>query len=408
MKLNFKLLVPLFVLTFVIVTAFRNGDGVKESDPNDKKKLSAEEMVNIRIQSQHKVNSFLFAPQRGNYHVIADGKPIYLLDIAGIIKVTLVDDSMEVKTFESGIGRCKVLKLVSDDNQRGFKFRTLVPERKARYFDDNLTVSVEDGHLKVINNTELDHYIGGVCEAESGASSLLEFYKVQVILARTYALAHLYKHGPEGYNLCDQVHCQVFYGKTFNETILDAVAQTKGKVVVDQELQLITAVFHSNSGGHTVNAEDVWGSRTSYLRAVNDSFSLKMPNARWERKMPVEDWLTYLKLRHKYPVEDSLARSFALNFKQEYRKVNLEYGGIKVPLKNVRTDLQLKSTFFSVEPKGDTILIHGRGFGHGIGMCQEGAMRMTKLGYTHQQVLNFYYQNIHLIDLKEMNFFREE
>lgn len=398
------------LLVLLVFAGWKTDDGSarRTVDPNDKKKLSAEEMVNVRIHSQHKVTSFLFAPQRGNYHIIADGKPIYLLDIAGIIKVSLVDDSIDIKTFESSIGRCKTLKLFSDDNQRSFKFRTLLPERKARYFDDNLTVSIEEGHFKIVNNTELDHYIGGVCEAESGASSLVEFYKVQVILARTYALAHLYKHGAEGFNLCDQVHCQVFYGKTMNENILQAISETKGKVVVDQDLQLISAVFHSNSGGHTVNSEDVWGSKTSYLRAVNDSFSLKMPNARWERKMPAEDWLTYLKLRHKYPTEDSLARDYALNFKQDYRKVNMEYAGIKVPLKNVRTDLQLKSTFFSIEPRGDSIIMHGRGFGHGIGMCQEGAMRMTRLGYTHTQVLNFYYQNIHLIDLKEMNFFREE
>ncbi|MFL5752874.1 MAG: SpoIID/LytB domain-containing protein [Bacteroidia bacterium] len=408
MKMKLHSVFVLIILS--VAAAWKTDDGNKKikNDSSEKKKLSAEEVVNVRIHSQHKITSFLFAPQKGNYHVIADGKPIYTLDIAGIIKVTLVDDSIDIRTFESSIGRCKSLKLISDDNHCGFKFRTLNPERKARYFDDNLSITIEDTYFKIINNTELDNYIGGVCEAESGVSSLIEFYKVQVILARTYALAHLYKHGAEGFNLCDQVHCQVFYGKTFNQNILQAVTETRGKVVVDQDLQLITAVFHSNSGGHTVNSEDVWGSKTSYLRSVNDSFSLKMPNARWERKMPAEDWLTYLKLRHKYPVEDSLAKNYALNFKQDYRKVNLEYGGVKVPLKNVRTDLQLKSTYFSIETKGDSILMRGRGFGHGIGMCQEGAMRMTKLGYTHQQVLNFYYQNIHLIDLKEMNFFREE
>jgi stage II sporulation protein D len=53
-------------------------------------------------------------------------------------------------------------------------------------------------------------------------------------------------------------------------------------------------------------------------------------------------------------------------------------------------------------------LFKGRGYGHGLGMCQEGAMRMCKLGYSYQQVLNFYYKNIQLIDLHKLNFFKDE
>ena len=70
---------------------------------------------------------------------------------------------------------------------------------------------------------------------------------------------------------------------------------------------------------------------------------------------------------------DVAYKNFALHFKQDYRKINFEYAGFKIPLKTVRTDLQLKSTFFSLEPNanGDTIVFKGRGFGHGIGMCQE-------------------------------------
>ena len=71
-----------------------------------------------------------------------------------------------------------------------------------------------------------------------------------------------------------------------------------------------------------------------------------MPNSRWERKMLKEDWLTYLKLKYNYPTENDAARSYAFNFRQDERKVYLECKNSKVPLKNVRTDLQLKSTYF--------------------------------------------------------------
>jgi stage II sporulation protein D len=190
--------------------------------------------------------------------------------------------------------------------------------------------------------------------------------------------------------------------------IMKAVSETKDKVVVDDNLNLIEAAFHSNSGGQTANSEDVWGSKLSYLRSVNDTFSTKMPNAKWERKMAKEDWLSYLKLKHNYPIQDSNARWLAMNFKQDSRKPYLEVNNIRVALKNVRTDLQLKSTFFTIIPQGDTLLFKGRGFGHGVGMCQEGAMRMAKIGYKYPQVINFYYQNIQLIDLHKLNFFKDE
>ncbi len=82
---------------------------------------------------------------------------------------------------------------------------------------------------------------------------------------------------------------------------------------------------------------------------------------------------------------------------------------LKVPLKGVRQDLQLKSTFFSIRPLNtDSIIFTGKGYGHGLGMCQEGAMCMGKKGYSYEQILNFYYQNIMLIDLHKLSFFKDE
>jgi len=153
----------------------------------------------------------------------------------------------------------------------------------------------------------------------------------------------------------------------------------------------------------------VWGTRTPYLRSVEDTFSLRMPNSHWERRMLAEDWLTYLKIKHNFPVEISEAKNMALNFKQDYRKMFLECNSNRVPLKLIRQDLQLKSSFFTIVPLGkDSVLFIGKGYGHGLGMCQEGAMRMVKLGYSFTDILNFYYQNIQLIDLHKLNFFKDE
>lgn len=372
------------------------------------KKISSDEIVNIRIFSQVKIQSFTFSSEAGNYSVWANGIEIVNSAKFPIIKFSYSNDSVEVKTFENIIGKYKRVKVSSSDPIKTFRLKLVLPDRKPRFYEDNLIISADLGDLKCINEIILDNYISGVVQAESGKRSYQEFYKVQAILARTFALSHLQKHSIEGFNLCDHTHCQAYFGKTTELDIMKAVTDTKGKVVVDDNLNLIDAAFHSNSGGQTANSEDVWGTKLSYLRSVNDTFSTKMPNAKWERKMAKEDWLSYLKLKHNYPIQDSNARWAALTFKQDSRKPYLEANNIRVPLKSVRTDLQLKSTFFSIVPQGDTLVFKGRGFGHGVGMCQEGAMRMAKLGYKYPDVINFYYQKTQLIDLHKLSFFKDE
>ncbi|HKC68671.1 MAG TPA: SpoIID/LytB domain-containing protein [Bacteroidia bacterium] len=391
------------------VTPFSKGKDSKKSAAKkvEKRAFSANEVISVKILSQTKIKELLFAPEKGSYQVVADGKNIALIDAQNALKASIINDSIELKTFEKNLGKFSFVKLISFEEEKSFKVKSVNPDRKSRFFNDNLSISIENGLLRLINDSKLDNYIAGVSEAEAGSRSTFEFYKVQSILARTYALSHINKHQLEGFNLCDQTHCQAFFGRTSEADILEAVVATKGKVVVDENMNLIDAAFHSNSGGQTVNSEDVWGKPMPYLRSIKDTFSLKMPNSKWQRKMSSQDWLSYLKIKHNYPIEDSAARWFALHFKQDSRKANLEYYGIKIPLKNVRNDLQLKSTFFSLEPVGDSLVFSGRGFGHGIGMCQEGAMRMTKMGYSYQEVLSFYYKNVHLIDIKDLNFFRE-
>lgn len=368
--------------------------------------ITAQDVVYIRVFAHLKVNSATFAVERSSYTIYGDDKMILKNSGETILKLSAANDSVEVKSFETVYGKFKTVKMVSENGE--MKVKLIDPDRKQRIYPDNYTVSNELGNLKLINEVKLDNYIAGVVEAESGVRSAPEFYKVQAILARTFALAHINKHVAEGFSLCDQVHCQAYYGKPRFEGITEMVLDTKGKVVVDENLNLIVAAFHSNSGGQTANSEDVWGTRTTYLRSVNDTFSTKMPNYRWERKMPVDDWLSYLKLKHNYPIDDSGAKATALNFKQDTRKVYLEASNVKVPLKNIRQDLQLKSTYFNITKDGDQVIFEGKGYGHSVGMSQEGAMRMTKLGYSYTDVLNFYYRNIQIIDMRKLAFFRDE
>jgi stage II sporulation protein D len=179
-------------------------------------------------------------------------------------------------------------------------------------------------------------------------------------------------------------------------------------VIVDKNLNLITAAFHSNCGGETANSGDVWAADLPYLKSTHDTFCTQMPNANWQRKIARTDWLNYLETKHKYPVTDSAACYKALHMTQFDREKEYVYGSIRIPFKTIRSDWQLKSAYFSIAEFKDSVLITGRGYGHGVGLCQEGAIRMAKLGYTCEYIISYYYRNVEIVHLSRLDFFREE
>ena len=79
-----------------------------------------------------------------------------------------------------------------------------------------------------------------------------------------------------------------------------------------------------------------------------------------------------------------------------------------IPLRDLREQFGLKSTYFSCYPEGNEVVIKGKGFGHGVGLCQEGAMKMSKYGYNYLQIAQFYFPNVLFKNIVTETFFRQE
>jgi stage II sporulation protein D len=367
--------------------------------------------VTVRILTSKVVTSFIFSPSRGDYTLYGDGQLLADCDASGIYEMSIDGDSILLKTFEKVIGKFSNFKMIARDPDGSFKIKSVTPQTKVRIYDDHLAVSLtpDKKQFSLINRVDLEKYIAGVVESESGTASSIEYYKVQSILCRTYLLAHLTRHVLEGFEVCDDVHCQAYLSKASKPEISEAVYNTMGEIVVDNDLNLITAAFHSNCGGQTCNSQDVWAVSTTYLKSVKDTFCLHQPHAHWKRSVATEDWKAYLQLKHNYPVEDSMKFSCATSFNPYgSRVIYFMDKNLKIPLKTIRADFQLKSTFFSVEQKGDVVIFNGKGYGHGVGLCQEGAMEMARRHYTYKDILNFYYKDVYLVNLNALNYFKQE
>jgi stage II sporulation protein D len=259
---------------------------------------------------------------------------------------------------------------------------------KQRTYEGNLEVTPLSGGLLIVNDVEFETYIAGVVQSEIYGNQT-DIFRIQAIISRTWALRNLAKHAADGYNFCDHVHCQAYLNRCIRPDIMLGAIESSGETLVDADGNLIETPFHSNSGGETANSEDVWRSALPYLRSVTDTFSFGMRQTDWVKNIPVDRWLNYFSRTHKIDTRDSALRDSLLTFSQEHRKVRL----LGVPLTRIRVDLQLKSTFFSVslDSATNSVVLHGHGYGHGVGLSQEGAIRMVSLGIPYDSILYHYY-----------------
>ena len=367
--------------------------------------------MNIRVGLFHtqSVQRLVIMPQANALLVIPDSSAIYL-HLLSTYEFSINGDSIELRENNELCGKYKQILLLPGMEQ-SFKMKPAQPQGKELIINGKLELSAGSGNLIVVQETDVDDYVGGVVEAEVGTKLSPEFYKVQAIICRTYVLSHLRRHELEGFNVCDKVHCQVYKGLSFKGAeIPRAVEATHGLILLDKDANFIQATFHASCGGQTCNSEDVWGKAMHYLRSVDDSFCLKQRSAVWSKEISRGEWINTMRknCRQYKEADDALLNDANYAFIQNERRFKYQVKDCDVLLKNLRTDLNLKSTYFSASYNGSKIQLKCRGFGHGVGLCQDGAIEMGRRGYKFDAILHFYYKDVTIVHLSQVDFFRLE
>ena len=364
---------------------------------------SAKEM-RIGILRNVKIKQVSFKVDSGSYSIYSSDTLNFLKGKS--VKINCLNKKVKINFTDNSSAIFDTLYLTPNSEDAIFTITGLIPGFKERKYYAKLKVFVQNGLLTLVNEINLEKYIIGVLESEVGLKRTKDFYKVQAVISRTYALKNQYKFLHEGFHLTDLVNCQVYKGNMYKDkTIESAVKETKDLVLVDENMDYITAAYFSNSGGQTNNVEDVWLKALPYLRSIHDPYSIDCHNYSWVKKINKTKWLNYLKTNYKFPIDNPEAVNAACNFNQEIRHKYLIDWVYQIPLKDIRLDWKLKSTYFSITEKDNVLTFNGKGFGHGVGLSQEGAMKMIDLGYDFLDVLRFYYTDVHLINLSMRDFY---
>jgi stage II sporulation protein D len=357
----------------------------------------ASAQVKIRLFANQLPESAVFTVSEGMYELNSfKGEIIPVLKGESVI-IMKFNQKLAVKTrYERGF-ICDSMTISGKSGNDNFSLRLAAKLPVRQYYSGDLQCFPDFGTLLFINSTDIEQYISGVVKAEGGSGKNLEFFKTQAIIARTYMYKYFDKHLSDGYNVCDNTHCQAFNGLSSDTLLNIAASETRGQVILDSDSFLIISAFHSNCGGETSSSEDVWLSDQPYLKSVSDPYCRTSRNAVWQKSFPENDWVSYLRSSGD---NEQINDPSELSFSQEERLTDYKTGSFTMPLRTIRSDLNLRSTYFSVHADSDSVILKGRGYGHGVGLCQEGAMVMASKGFKYKDIINFYYSGVIISDIK--------
>ncbi|MHB1393120.1 MAG: SpoIID/LytB domain-containing protein [Clostridia bacterium] len=322
---------------------------------------------------------------------------------------------------------------------------------KTKKYRGSITLqSLAESDVTLINELPFEQYLYSVVPSEMPAAWHIEALKAQAVAARNYAVVTMGRHSAQGFDLCNTEHCQAYNGiGQESSRPTEAVNATKGKIIT-YDGKLISTYFHSSSGGHTEDIENVWGGSLPYISGVDDQYGLGSPYDDWTLDMDktaIKEKLTLAnidlgeiidirtlelsshgrvtKLEIKGTKEtrifekekirgiigtrtlksiwyklktdaDIFVRGSLLGASELGRAANMyavsAAGKSKVSSpKNLVTVKSMNGTkTYNIIP--NTYTFNGKGFGHGLGMSQYGAKGMAEAGNNYEKILEHYYQ----------------
>lgn len=258
------------------------------------------------------------------------------------------------------------------------------------------------GTLTVINDLPLEDYVMGVLAGEVPRNWPLEALKAQAIAARTFAVLKRQEARQKGdhYDLENNASFQVYHGSDLvNDNIKKAILETKGEIATYGSSPIL-AFFHSNCGGKTSRALEVWSKDKPYLQTVDCPYGNNGEHFRWRVEIPIADLVR--KLHKAGLIMADVVRINTEDRDESGRIIRLSLMDADGRVKTIKgsafrmalgPDL-LKSTRFDAIVGSNKVVFSGKGWGHGVGLCQEGACGMALKGYNAFDILRHYYKGI--------------
>ena len=380
-----------------------------------------EKMVLWRlIRTQPSIDVGIMAAEEIRFEIISDG--------AGPQRVSFVDGKINYDgalydslTFDA-ITRSTLFAeptFILYDIPIGIDFHW---QRKVtRKFAGRLSFIVEGDKIRAVNTIGAEDYLLSVISSEMQSGAPLEFLKAHAIISRSWLMNNLQTH--EGFDVCADDHCQRYQGldKVAGSAVRDAIDQTWGKLLM-YEGEICDARYSKCCGGTTEIFSTCWeGEDRGYLQSVQDEFCGRAGESVLKRvlmdyDLPTRDFYRWEVRYSREELSALVARRTGTDFGTIQALEPVETGpsgrikylrivgtrkiaviGKELAIRRALSESHLKSSAFTVEWEGDECILKGKGWGHGVGLCQIGAAQMAAEGYDCGQILSHYYKGSEVV-----------
>ncbi|MDR3762699.1 MAG: SpoIID/LytB domain-containing protein [Acidobacteriota bacterium] len=284
---------------------------------------------------------------------------------------------------------------------------TLTVEGHAVPLAGELEITAREGALQLTVELPLEEYVAAVLASEAGTMRSAEALKAMAVVARTYAVHFRGRHAAGGYDLCDSTHCQVMRPSLVAEKFREAAQATQGELLWHRGTTA-AAYYHKDCGGTAERSGEELlgpGAAVEYLTQHGDPFCQRHGGFTWQstlRKADVAGALRAAGIRAPKTVNaiavierTGSGRVRRLQVRGEFTAVVDEESfhramGMSLGWSSVR------SALYEIQDQGERVVLHGRGEGHGVGLCQNGAEQMGEEGHGYTEILAFYYPHTRL------------
>lgn len=254
-----------------------------------------------------------------------------------------------------------------------------------------------------IDRVFFEEYVKGVLAGEMPTSFDLEALKAQAVAARSYVLKKMEQNKEKDYDVVDTVMNQVYLDDATlkekwkdkyeekNNKIKQAIVETKGEYMTYNN-EVIEAFFFSTSTGKTENSGEVFQTQLPYLKSVDSAWDEEVsPVFSQDNNLSLEEFYQKLNIEYNPNLKIEITKTTSTGRIKELKINDHEFKA-----NDIYQKLNLRSTFFDIKQKDNQVEITTKGYGHGVGMSQYGALAMAKKGYKYQDILKYYYQGVEI------------
>jgi len=282
-----------------------------------------------------------------------------------------------------------------------------------------LRVKVSTGGRAEIRQVPLEDYVRATIISEfapaAGETALVErMLEVQAVISRTYALAHLGRHGRDGFDLCSTTHCQLFEPERlltsrWASAAAAAIERTDGQLLW-YDRGPANALFHADCGGHTSRSSDVWaGTGQAYLVGAADDGPADDVHSTWQFDATIVEIRDAINADPRTRVgsqfdgltvldRDDAGRAQRIALHSAHDRI-VRGEELREVLSRSLGPRSIKSTWFDVRRDRNVLHFEGRGYGHGVGLCQAGALARLRAGARTSAVLQRYFPGTKLVTM---------